>query len=169
MKEYRNPEYKTGKSKIKSFYTSNNVETLGSTKSVNTNTSTRNSNVSKIGNSLSKFSSIFHSFSSVGFFKIVLVFLIMVCLIRIANNPTGFNVPTLSSLLDFLSNAPNISNNINWFIQKLTIPDFPWPINWLSWILNQIVDLWSIIVWIGTSLWSVIEFILYIVIWLFVF
>lgn len=106
------------------------------------------------------------SFNTIGFFKIAFFILLIVSMARIIKNPTSPSLPSLQSLLDLLSNAPNISGDIQFIFSKLTIPDFPFPFNWVSWILNTFIDAWSVVIWFGTAVWNVFIFIGYFAIWI---
>lgn len=164
MKEYKNPEYKTGQSKIKSFYTSNNVKSLGDPKiEYSKDKKSNNFNSSKSEYVVNKIS----SFNTIGLFKIVLVVLLLVSMFRMMHSPTEFSVPTLGALLDSLADAPDINSGVTWFLNLFNVPKFPYPFQWVSNLLGFFVEGWSVVLWIGTASWNIFQFLFHIVRWLF--
>lgn len=100
-------------------------------------------------------------------FGSIIIILIAVSLIRVLYSGMG-TIPSFQSLLELLQSAPQVSTSIKNFVQQLQFFE-PWPIlDGLRLFLNSIVQIVSIGVWMSTSLFDVISFIIYFLIWIFV-
>ncbi|MBE5757329.1 MAG: hypothetical protein E7345_00145 [Clostridiales bacterium] len=162
MKEYNNSEYKSGKSNIKSFYTSNSVDSLGSSKVNKVKTVEETSNSVSSQRTTSYFSN--HGFNV---FNLIFLILISVSLIRILRGNSD-DIVSFGSLLDLLQDAPVISDGVGTFVERLNITA-DWGIfNFLRNLFNDILGLWSILIWMGSSLVDVIVYIYYFLKWIFI-
>ena len=102
-----------------------------------------------------------------GLFGSIIIILVAVSLIRVLYGGIG-NVPTFQSLLDLLQSAPQVSPSIKNFVQLLQIPG-PWVVlDGLRLFLNNIIQIFSIGVWMCSSLVDVIFFISYFLVWIFI-
>lgn len=101
------------------------------------------------------------------FFSLILVILIGVSLIRILKSGSG-DVVTFGSLLDLLRDAPQISSDVLTFVEQIEIIS-DWGIfNFLRDFINDLVDLWSVLIWLGSSIVDLIIYIFYFLRWIFV-
>lgn len=102
-----------------------------------------------------------------GLFGSIILILIAASLIRVLYGGIG-TLPTLQSLLDLFSNVEPVSTSVKNFVlqQQLT---GQWPIlDGLRVLLNNIIDVASILAWMASSLIDVIIFIGYFLTWIFI-
>lgn len=103
----------------------------------------------------------------INFFSLILVILISVTLIRFLYNGNG-DIVSFRSLLDLLQNAPQVSTTIKNFVMQIGFTE-EWAIlDGLRIITNYLLDFWSIIIWLFSSIIDVAIFIVYFLAWVFV-
>lgn len=96
----------------------------------------------------------------------IIIILVAVAMIRILYNGTADGI-SFRSLLDLLSNAPQVSTVVKNFVQQLQIPG-PWVIlDGLRLFLNLNLQAVSIVIWLSSSLIDVCIFLSYFLMWLF--
>lgn len=103
----------------------------------------------------------------VNFFSLILVILIGVSLIRILKGGSG-DIVTFGSLLDLLRDAPQISSEVLTFVEQIEIIGDWGVFNFLRDFINDLVDLWSVLIWLGSSIVDLIIYIFYFLRWIFV-
>lgn len=100
------------------------------------------------------------------FFSIIVVLLVAVAMIRILYNGTADTI-SFGSLLNLLESAPQVSNDVKTFVQQFGFTE-PWVVlDGFRVFLNVIMDIWSILIWMGSSLIDVIIFVGYFLAWIF--
>lgn len=100
-------------------------------------------------------------------FSTLLLILIGVAMIRVLYYGSVDTV-SIGSFLDMLSNAPQVSTKIKVFVQSIEITG-PWIIlDEFRIVLNSFIDVFSILIWLCSSIVDVIVFITYFLLWIFI-
>lgn len=99
--------------------------------------------------------------------SILIIILIGVSMIRILYYGS-LDTVSIGSFLDILSDAPQVSTKIKTFVQSIAIPG-PWLVlDEFRIVLNSFIDVFSILIWICSSIVDVIIFITYFLLWIFI-
>lgn len=123
----------------------------------------------KYKNRIDKFNKNARYFGSHSFniFSIILILLIGIALIRILYSGSADTI-SFGSLLDILRDVPQVSANVKNFVMQIGINE-PWLIlDGFRVFLNGLLEFWSILIWLCSSIIDVIIFIGYFLTWVFI-